>query len=476
MKIIEKVLRKKLVGMGYDEEKISNQLKQIDFDLIDKQIAFENEAEDYINMIEYSEPNVEIPRMLINYDKNYIQTVVIDGNVNLSTAITSINTSMPVVDYKLSDTVCIAATTLSLRVEILIYSPSMMTLQQYPNETYEDILKNARNNIAKEYYEAFVANGRVNENKVKGILALLLSEYIFDEIALTNANPKIKMYDNPDAYAEGITEYRLKYINRRTNRIELAYRPTYIKRLGVNVSAGLVSNDPYIKLDNLPQPADFPLDIVSCYWVNGTKNRKEEVAIYIATKPYGDYRTYREYQENNTERYEDIVNALKMQFQRECNTDIDKEYLKSVLKKLNPELLIPSMSVIKSCMENPNDLIEPIRYKFKAISDPTDFEERLYISIEDNLGKRYKYKLTENILNDLTRIGNKLEYTGEDGNIVRKQSIADFNINSNTAIIRRETLIDYSKIPGLLGYIYEDMEYIGTDMIFILQQIAKVKL
>ena len=118
MKIIEKVLKKKLVGMGYDEEKISNQLKQIDFDLIDKQIAFENEAEDYINIIEYSEPNVEIPRMLINYDKNYIQTVVIDGNVNLSTAITSINTSMPVVDYKLSDTVCIVATTLSLRYSI----------------------------------------------------------------------------------------------------------------------------------------------------------------------------------------------------------------------------------------------------------------------------------------------------------------------------------------------------------------------
>lgn len=465
MKIIEKVLKKKLVGMGYDEEKISNQLKQIDFDLIDKQIAFENEAEDYIKIIEYSEPTVEVPRMLINYDKNYIQTVVIDGDINLSTAITSINTSMPIVDYKISSTVCIVATTLSLGVEILIYSPSMFTIQQYPSETYEDILKKERNNIAKEYYEAFVANGRVNENKVKGILALLLSEYIFDEIALTNANPKIKMYDNPDAYAEGITEYRLKYINRRTNRIELAYRPTYIKRLGVNVSAGLVSNDPYIKLDNLPQPSDFPLDIVSCYWVNGTKNRKEEVAIYIATKPYGDFRTYREYQENNTERYEDIANALKMQFQRECNTEIDKEYLKSVLKKLNPELLIPSMSVIKSCMENPNDLIEPIRYKFKAISDPADFEERLYISIEDNLGKRYKYKLTENILNDLTRIGNKLEYTGEDGNIVRKQSIADFNVNSNTAIIRRETLIDYSKIPGLLGYIYEDMEYIGTDML-----------
>lgn len=465
MKIIEKILKKKLVGMGYDEEKISNQLKKIDFDLIDKQVAFENEAEDYIKIVEYSNPTAEIPRMLINYDKNYLQTVVIDGNVKLATATTAVNTVMPIVDYKLSDTVCIVATTLSLTVEILIYSPSMMTLQQYPNETYEDVLKNERNNIAQEYYEAFVANGRVNENKVKEILALLLSEYIFDEIAITNANPKIKMYDVPEAYAEGITEYRLKYINRRTNRIELAYKPISIKRLGVNVSAGLVNNDPYIKLDNLPALANFPLNAVSCYWINGDKNYKEEVAIYIATKEYDDFKTYREYQENNTEKYTEIINALTRQFQRECNVEVDKEYLKSVLKRLNPELLIPSMSLIKSCMENPNDLVEPIRYKFRSISDPNDFEEKLYVSIEDNLGKRYKYKLTENILSDLTRIGNKLEYTKEDGSIVKKQSIADFNINSNTAIIRRETLIDYSKIPGLLGYIYEDMEYIGTDML-----------
>ena len=118
MKIIEKVLRKKLVGMGYDEEKISNQLKQIDFDLIDKQIAFENEAEDYIKIIEFSEPNVEIPRMLINYDKNYIQTVVIDGNVNLSTAITSINTlflysiSTKTAIHQNSSILCIQATIL----------------------------------------------------------------------------------------------------------------------------------------------------------------------------------------------------------------------------------------------------------------------------------------------------------------------------------------------------------------------------
>ena len=35
----------------------------------------------------------------------------------------------------------------------------------------------------------------------------------------------------------------LKYINRRTNRIELAYKPTYIKRLGANVKKKGLDNN-----------------------------------------------------------------------------------------------------------------------------------------------------------------------------------------------------------------------------------------
>lgn len=465
MKIIEKVLKNKLSSYGFNLDTVSEQLKQLDFDLIENQIVFEAEAENFINIREYHEPSVEIARTLINYNKYYIQSAIIAGEVSLATSPTSINSIIPVVDYSLSSDICIVATTVSLNVEVLIYNPSSNTLAQYGHQTYEEIFGKERNKIAREYYEAFVENGRVGENKVKGILALLLSEYIIDEIAITGANPKIKMYDNVEAYAENITEYRLKYINRKTNRIELAYKPTYIKRLGANVSAGVVSNDPYIKLDSLPKAANFPMNMLSCYWTYGSKNKKEEVAIYIATKLYDGSKTYKEFCENNTRKYDEIAEALLLQFQREIGREVSKEFILSVLKKLNPELLYPSMDVIRDSLDNPADLIEPIRYKFKAICNPEDFEEKLYISIEDNMGKRYKYKLTENVLDDLTRIGNKLEYTGDDGYPVRKQSIADFNMNANTAIIRRETLIDYSKIPGLLGYIYEDMEYLGTDML-----------
>lgn len=466
MKIIEKVLKNKLASFGFNVEDISNKLNQMNFELIEKQISNEMDAENYITVRMFDEPTVEISRLLINYNKFYIQNLIITDNINFSTLNTSIGTIFPVIDYKLNEKICIIATTITLNIEILMYSPSESIKIQYANQTYEGLVSKERDNIAKEYYDAFVENGRVHQNKVKSIMALLLAEHIIDEMAITGENPKIKMYDNPDAYAENITEYKLKYINRKTNRIELAYHPTNIKRLGANVYAGVANNDPYIKLNNLPKCADFPLNSISCYWTKATKRKKDEVSIYIATKNFDDLKTYKEYYEKSKKSYNDsIVSAVQIQLEREIGKTINKDFVLEVLEKLNPELINPPMTVIRDCMSNPNDEIEILKYRFKAIANPSEFEEKLYISIEDNIGTRYKYKIVENVLDDLTRIGNKLEYTDQNGNVVRKQSVADFNINGMTAIIRRETLIDYSNIKELLGYIYEDMEYYGTDML-----------
>ena len=62
-------------------------------------------------------------------------------------------------------------------------------------------------------------------------------------------------------------------------------------------------------------------------------------------------------------------------------------------------------------------------------------------------------------------IGNKLNYTDLSGKFVKKQSIADFNINFNAAIVKRETIIDERSIPQLLGYMYRDIDNKGTDML-----------
>ena len=357
MKIIEKVLKNKLRDLGYDENMISEKLDQFDFDIIDQQIINEKDAEDYINIREFRVPTVEIARTLINFNKYYLKTTVVDGNVNISTATTSIGINLPTVDYRLSDKICIVSTTISLNIEVLIYRPNNDTINEYGIQNYELCFSDDRNNISKEYYEAFLENGRVSQNKTRSILSLLLSEYIIDEIAITGENPRIKMYENIDSYAQNITEYRIKYINRRTNKIELAYRPVDIKRLGANVSAGIISNDPYIKLDNLPESADFPLNRISCYWTHAYKNKKEEVAIYIANKQYENYNTYREYIQKNTQKYEELAENLKEQFQKEIGKEVDKSYIINVLSRLNHELLYPSMDIIRDCMENPVDPI-----------------------------------------------------------------------------------------------------------------------
>ena len=69
MKIVEKVLKNKLASMGFSIENFSELLNQIDFDLIESKVTNENDVENLITVRKYTEPTVEISRMLINYNK-----------------------------------------------------------------------------------------------------------------------------------------------------------------------------------------------------------------------------------------------------------------------------------------------------------------------------------------------------------------------------------------------------------------------
>ena len=94
MKIIEKVLKNKLISFGFDAEKASEKLSQIDFTLIDNKIGLESEADNYIIIKKYTEPTVEIARAVVNYNKYYMQNIIVSDNVNFSTSNTSIGTTL----------------------------------------------------------------------------------------------------------------------------------------------------------------------------------------------------------------------------------------------------------------------------------------------------------------------------------------------------------------------------------------------
>lgn len=459
MKTIFSVLKEKLNMLGYNDNVANSIIKKFDLALIEKQVSDEADYEKIIEIDEFDEPTVDIIELFLNIKYDVIQIEVLEGDIELSSTESSIGTRFAIADYTLSKRCALMAITTDFKVRIMVYKPSLKIQNLYNGIKYEQNYKKDRDEIVKEYYDAFLANGRVSERKIKEILTMLVSDYVIDEMAVNNLNPRIKMYDNELKYAENLYSYSLRFINLRSNKIEVLNKKTRIKRASKTVQAGMITNDPYIKLDKMPPEADFPLNTISYYWI--LKGANEEIAIFIAPRVY-QQATFAELKKEDP-RISQLADELSRKFKREEETDVDSKVIEMALRKLNFELMFPSVNIIRENLINKSDLIEPISYKYKVITDPTEFEEMLYITIEDNVSRRYKYSLVENVLEDLTTIGNKLEYTDEDGTMVKKQSIADFNVNVPAIIIRRETFIDITRIPDLLGYIYEDMKYYGTD-------------
>lgn len=460
MKTVLSVLEDKLSMLGYNDNISSTILRKFDLGLIEKRITDESEYENVVDIEEFDEPTVEIIELFLNIKYDVLQVEVLEGDITTSTADTSIGTKFVTADYTLSKRCALIAMTGDFKMKIMIYKPNPKIQTMYNGIKYEQTFKRERDEIVNDYYEAFLDNGRVPERKIKEILTMLVSDYVIDDMAVNGLNPRIKMYDNETKYAENLYSYSLRFINLRSNRIEVLNKKARIRRSSKNVQPGMITNDPYVKLDKMPPEADFPLNTISYYWFLRSGN-VEEIAIFIAPRVYSQA-MFSEFRREDP-RISELADDLSRKFRRDSNVDISKEKLETALKKLNFELMFPSISIIRDNLANKSDLIEPIKYKYKVITDPTEFEEMLYITIADNVSKRYKYNLVENVLDDLTTIGNKLEYTDEDGMLVRKQTVADFNVNAPAIIIRRETFIDITGIPDLLGYIYEDMKYYGTD-------------
>lgn len=461
MKTVLTAFREKLNTLGYNESIINSILNKLNLKSFEEHYLGLKIPDDLIHVTEFDEPNVEMSQLLLCITPSISSAEVLEGDIAISSSDTSIGTRFAIADYSLDKRSAVIGISTDYKAEIIVYKPSSKTLNLYKNMTYEQAFKRDRDDITRDYYEAFVDNGRVTERKVKEILTMLVANYVIDEMAVYDANPKIKLYDNEQKYAENLYSYSLRYINLRSNRIEILNKSAKIKLCSKNVQTGLITNDPYIKIDQLPPQVDFPLNTVSYYWLYKNKANQEELAVFVPPRMYPQA-MYSELKKEDP-RIDEVTQDLVRKFKREANFDIDPDELKKVVEKLNIELMAPSISIIRANLVNKSDLIEPIKYKYQIITDPAEFEEKLYITIEDNVSRRYKYMLAESVLDDLTTIGNKLEYTDEKGNLVRKQSIADFNVNAPAIIIRRETFTDITKIPDLLGYIYEDMEYYGTD-------------
>ena len=321
MKTVLSVLEDKLSVLGYNDNISSTILRKFDLGLIEKRITDESEYENIVDIDEFDEPTVEIIELFLNIKYDVLQVEVLEGDITTSTADTSIGTKFVTADYTLSKRCALIAMTSDFKMKIMIYKPNPKIQTMYNGIKYEQTFKRERDEIVNDYYEAFLDNGRVPERKIKEILTMLVSDYVIDDMAVNGLNPRIKMYDNETKYAENLYSYSLRFINLRSNRIEVLNKKARIRRSSKNVQPGMITNDPYVKLDKMPPEADFPLNTISYYWFLRSGN-VEEIAIFIAPRVYSQA-MFSEFRREDP-RISELADDLSRKFRRDSNVDISK--------------------------------------------------------------------------------------------------------------------------------------------------------
>ncbi len=462
--MIRRVLKNKLVELGYAVSYVENKIKEFNITVSIENYT-ESELIKKIKVITYDKPTTEIPRFFLNVKGELVDKFLFDGKLSPFTKFSIIGSQISLLDYPLAEKLCIVGMTANADIMILLYVPSKETINRYANRTYENIFGEERESIAGDYLEALTAGNRISNSKAKDIIYVLLTEFVVDTILVENSNPRLKLYDNALKFAENITNYEFKYINRRINRIEFVEKYVNVKYTGYGVKIGNISNNPYLVLKDVNNYPDFYLNRPTYVWIASNSRGQEEIAIYTANEMYAK-NSYKELMLT----MEDVElrqqsDALTMQFSTEMGYQISRDYIFSVIKRLNRELIIPSMDIIRNNTQEGFEHIEPLRYRFSVVKNKKEFESMLYNSIEDNLNSRYRYRFVEKLSGIYMTIGNKLNFTDLNGKFIKKQSVADFNINFNAAIVKRETLIDGRSIPQLMGYMYRDLANDGTDML-----------
>ncbi len=462
--MIKRVLKNKLASLGYNAQMIENKIKELTIKT-DFSKYTESELIEKLKIVAMDKPSAEIPRFFLNLNGKFVEQFVFDGELSPFNKFSMLGSQLSLVDFRLDKSVCLMGISKEKDIFLLVYFPSRETLSRYANKSYEDILSSEREELIRDYMEAFTAGNRLSNNKAKDILYVLTSEYMIDTILLENLNPRIKLYDNANKFAEQITNYYYKYINRRINRIEFVEKSVQIKFAGYGVQMGNISNEPYLLLKEVNQVANFYLNRPTYAWLVTGSRGQEEIAIYTANESY-PAETYRDLvlKKEDTE-LRDEANKLALKFSSEVRYQISKEYIFSVLKKLNRELILPPYDFIMAHTQDSLDAIGLLCYRFSCTSQKKEFETILYNSIEDNLNNRFRYRFVEKLSGIYTTIGNKLNYTDITGKVIRKQSVADFNIHFNAAVVKRETIIDQRSIEQLMGYMYKDIHNVGIDML-----------
>ena len=441
---MKKILIEKLIEMGYETQYIMQQINQFEKD---SSIGLEQLPKNNIHISIFDKPTSNIQKKFLNINNLYSAIFVFEGELNkIVKYMPQFNNQLQLADYSLSKELCLICITKDNIIEILKYIPNINIKEKYLSKTYEDVFEKDRQNLTQDYIYALSANGRLTLEKAKEILYILVSEFIVDKILTENLNPRLKLYDDARLFAENITNYQYKYINKEKNKVETLYKKIVVKEKGNNVKIGQISNEPYLKLAEVNAVADFYLNKPSFVWLESNHIGKEELAIYTATSIYSS-QTYKSWvlERTDLQLLEKAENLAQI-FSKKVGYTVSKESVLKVLEKLNRELIILPESFIKNNINQPIDTVELLTYSFSVTTNPKEFEEQLYISLENYMSGRYLYKIVENLGDINTMVGRKLNYTNENNEQIQKQLTANFNMNSATAILQKETILIFEQL------------------------------
>lgn len=450
---MKQLLKDKLIEIGYEQQFIEQRLQEWKH-FNDSISEIEKKPNQEIQLYLFDKPTVEIPKSFLNVVEDFEDVFVLEGEINLQIQESQFfGAQVHFADYALDKKLCFISITKSREIQILKYSPNIDIMKLYCEKTYEDVFAKERESLLNDYLQALTSNQKLTYVKAKEVLYVLTSEYIIDKIIAENLNPRLKLYDEAEKFAENITNYEYQYINQTKNKVEILKRQITPKEIGCGVKLGNISNKPYLDLRDANQTAEFALNRPSYVWLSSNHNGKEELSIYTSNIIYSS-KTYRKWLEEREDmKLIEKAEELTSYFSSQVGHIIARDVVLDVLKRLNRELIVLPTDFIMKYMDETSDQIVPISYHFTAITEPKDFESFLYVSLENYLNGMYRYRMVERLTDIHTIIGKKINYTDINGNSVQEQSLANFNMKANTAILKKESLIT----PNLLSVIEEKL-------------------
>lgn len=467
---MKEILINKLIELGYDFGMVNQKL--IEWEYLNNSSNMPANDQMPIEVHIENRPTEEIPRILLNVDETIKSSFVLEGNISKHTISSIIAGNIDVIDYPLDKSLCIIAVNEDNKMMIYKYFTSDIS---YNGKTYESQISVDREQAIEAYFGALSANAKLTEEKVKEVLHMLTQEYIIDKIILENANPRIKIYDDAKEFATNITSYDYKYINRQKNMVKELKKEIKAKIVGSKVNLGYFSNNPYLDIEEANQTPNFHLNKTAYVWLSRNLKSREELAIYASTAMYSA-RTYSEWLETR----EDIelvekANKIAITFSRQVGYQINIKNILEILKKLNREMIILPTEFIKNNLMDSNEEVDVVGYQFSIVSDPNEFEKELYEKVEDYFSGTYRCQMIESLKDNYTMVGKSTQYTDVYGKVVEENILANFNININTAVVKKVILATTEMLTFYTEKNYEMLPLPTMEVIFYFPKVQENK-